>query len=384
MVHRAEKETPESSHIYLCIPSLRGGGAEGTMVRLANELAQRGYSVELVVVRVEGPWAAYVSDAVHVVDLDKSRVLSAFFSLRKYMRGKSGVFVSNLTHLNIVSIAASRLMKHKPLLFVVEHNDLQIRLDRLQGFIRVLAKRALAFLYRRADQVLAVSRDLAADICRILKYEDGAIRVLHNGLDLGVISNKAAEPMPFQELVKYPGPVIIAIGRLVYQKGFDVLLEAMAIVRQTREALLVVLGEGELRKALETQAQTLGIMDAVRFPGYISNPYPVLKRADLFVLSSHYEGFGIVILEAMACGTPVVATDCHWGPAELLQDGGAGVLVPPGDAPAMAAAILEILEDPARAKTLTETALEAVKGYQVEQVADGFLGLVDRLSGKIG
>jgi len=349
------------------------------MVRLANELASRGYQVDLVVVQAEGPWSDKVSDKVRVVDLDRPRVLAALIPLRKYLRGRSGVFVSNMTHLNIISTVSLMMLKNRPRLFVVEHNDLQIRMNRMSKFVRILAARLLGRIYRLADQVLAVSRDLAEDISSILGFNKDAIGVLPNGLDLEAIESLADEPAAFSVQKAASRPVLVAIGRLVPQKGFAVLLDAMAKVIRRREAQLVVLGEGVLRKSLEKKAQELGISEYVLFPGFISNPYPVLKHADIFVLSSFYEGFGIVLLEAMACGTPVIATNCHWGPAELLKDGEAGMLVPPGDPELLADAVLKMLEDPEKAGEYADKASMAIQDYDIKNVADIFIEMVDRV-----
>jgi len=379
MPGRTELPMINTMPISLCIPSLRGGGAEGTMVRLANELASRGYQVDLVVVQAEGPWSDKVSDKVRVVDLDRPRVLAALIPLRKYLRGRSGVFVSNMTHLNIISTVSLMMLKNRPRLFVVEHNDLQIRMNRMSKFVRILAARLLGRIYRLADQVLAVSRDLAEDISSILGFNKDAIGVLPNGLDLEAIESLADELAAFSVQKAASRPVLVAIGRLVPQKGFAVLLDAMAKVIRRREAQLVVLGEGVLRKSLEKKAQELGISEYVLFPGFISNPYPVLKHADIFVLSSFYEGFGIVLLEAMACGTPVIATNCHWGPAELLKDGEAGMLVPPGDPELLADAVLKMLEDPEKAGEYADKASMAIQDYDIKNVADIFIEMVDRV-----
>jgi glycosyltransferase involved in cell wall biosynthesis len=369
-----------STEITLCLPSLRGGGVEAAMVRLANELAARGYPVRLLVVRAEGPWADEVAEAVTIVDLNRPRVLAAFFDLRRYLRGHQGVFVSNMTHLNVVSLAASLFLRSRPALFVVEHNDLQVRLDRMNSLARALARLLLAGFYRHADQVLAVSRDLVLDLARILGFDREEVRVLPNGLDLAAIEKLANEPVSPVELDEGL-PLVVAIGRLVPQKGFSYLLDAMGRVLQEVDARLLVLGEGPLRAALEAQAEALGIGDSLRFPGFVSNPHAILKRADLFVLSSVYEGFGIVVLEAMVCRTPVVAADCHWGPSELLLDGEAGILVPPVDVEALAEGILSVLRAPGQARAAAERAYQAAREYDISRVADIFISLAREVLG---
>jgi len=365
--------------ISLCVPSLRGGGAEGAMVRLANELAGRGHTVEVVVMQAEGPWKAELTPAVRIVNLDRSRVIAALFPLRRYLKGRGGVFVANMTHLNVVSMTASLFLARRPLMFVVEHNDRQRQLDGISRPLRWLFTRLLSVMYRQAHAVLAVSRDLAADIDRILHFKPGSTQVLPNGLDLEAVEAQASQPVAPGDLAELPRPLLLAIGRLVEQKGFSLLLDAAAVVLQKQAATLVILGEGPLRSELALKARQLGIAHAVYFPGFLSNPFPLLKHADLFVLSSLYEGFGIVVLEAMACGTPVVASDCHWGPAELLGDGEAGRLVPTGDAAALAQGILEMLAAPEQAEKMARKAYDVSKNYRIERVADTFEILVRRL-----
>ena len=211
---------------------------------------------------------------------------------------------------------------------------------------------------------------------RSLYLGKGSVEVLPNGIEIEAVRNRAEASLEL-EGIEEGKPLIAAIGRLVPQKGFNYLLDAYALVLREMDSQLVVLGEGPLRSELEAQAELLGIADSVLLPGFISEPFPLLKRAELFVLSSVYEGFGIVVLEAMVCGTPVAATDCHWGPAELLRDGEAGLLVPPADVGELAGAILESLRNPEAARERAAFASLEAESYSILAVADRFEKLIE-------
>ncbi|NJK80391.1 MAG: glycosyltransferase, partial [Chloroflexaceae bacterium] len=161
---------------------------------------------------------------------------------------------------------------------------------------------------------------------------------------------------PWLTAPERPVPVVLGVGRLVPNKDFANLIQAVALVRQQRPLRLLILGEGDERPRLEALVQRLGLSDAVRMPGYVTNPYAYMRRADLFVLSSANEGLPGVLIEAMACGAPVVATDCATGPREILTGGQYGRLVPVGDSTALAAAIVATLDHPQPAEQLQERA----------------------------
>jgi glycosyltransferase involved in cell wall biosynthesis len=162
-------------------------------------------------------------------------------------------------------------------------------------------------------------------------------------------------------------PVILGVGRLTVQKDFPTLIRAFARVRQKRNARLLILGEGELRSELNALVAELGLQADVALPGFVENPFVFMRHASLFVLSSAWEGFGNVLVEAMACGMPVVSTDCPSGPAEILQNGKWGRLVPVGDVQALSEALLATLEEsthPDVAARAAECSVDrAVEGY---------------------
>jgi glycosyltransferase involved in cell wall biosynthesis len=201
----------------------------------------------------------------------------------------------------------------------------------------------MRWTYPYADAVVAVSGGVADDLSRTIRLARDRIRVIYNP----VLTREMLE-MSHDE-VEYPWigagkPVILAVGRLVEQKDFPTLVRAFAKVRRDRDAYLVILGEGEERAHIEQIARELGLQESVFMPGFVSNPYACMRQATILALPSRWEGFGNVVVEAMACGTPVVASDCRSGPAEILEDGKWGELFPVGDSNAMAAAILRVLD----------------------------------------
>ncbi|HEX6015774.1 MAG TPA: glycosyltransferase, partial [Geminicoccaceae bacterium] len=204
-----------------------------------------------------------------------------------------------------------------------------------------------------ADAVVAVSAGVADDLAATAGLPRRLVTVVHNPVVPSDVDRRAAEPVDDPWLEPGEPPVILGVGRLVPQKGFPTLLRAFAQVRQQRPARLVILGEAADRRAtvkrtaeLQKLAAELGIADSVALPGYAVNPFAWMARAGVFVLSSTHEGFGNVLPEALACGCPVVSTDCPSGPAEILENGRWGQLVPVGDDQAMARAILAVLATP--------------------------------------
>lgn len=331
-----------SSHIALYLPSLRGGGAERVMVTLANGFAERGLRVDLVLAKAEGPYLADVVPAVRVVDLGQPRVSRSLPGLVRYLRRERPMaLLSALNHANVVAALAVALAGTGTRLVVSEHNSIS-RSMAAGGIKSHLLLRAMTWAYARADKVVAVSTGVADDLRRITKVPDDKIQTIHNPIVTDQMLEKSLEPVSgFPE-----GRFILAVGRLTEQKDYPTLLRAFALLDNTFQTKLVILGEGELRVELEALARDLGIADRVLMPGFVSNPYAWMRRADVFVMSSAWEGLPTVLVEAMACGAPVVSTDCPSGPAEILEGGKWGKLVPVGDYTALANACKKILSSP--------------------------------------
>lgn len=337
-------ESGGKGRVAIFLPSLRGGGAERVMVTLANGFAQRGLEVDLVLAKAEGPYLSDVGTGVRIVNLNASRVLFSLPRLVRYLRRHKPVaMLSALSHANIIAIVA-RGMARTPTRLVVSERGVPLRSEATSRRGR-LVYRAMKFLYPYAEKIIPVSRDVA----RVLK-EDFNIRcekmqVINNPVDISRIRQLEKE-LPEHRFISDKFYKIIAVGRLDEIKGYDTLLRSISLIEKKKNFRLLVLGEGPLRDHLEHLAASLDIQDIVDFVGFQKNPFGWISASDVYVLSSRSDAMPNAMLQALACGVPIVSTDCPGGPAEILENGRWGRLVPVNDAIAMAKAIQETQTDP--------------------------------------
>lgn len=215
------------------------------------------------------------------------------------------------------------------------------------------------------------------DLKRVLRFDFPKFRMIYNPIVDEDLFKKANEPISHPFFVDGNFPVVLAVGRLCVQKDFPTLLLAFALVRKELRCRLLILGDGEKRQELLDLAQKLGITEDLDMPGFVKNPYKYIKRASVFVLSSRWEGLPTVLAEAMACGCPVVSTDCPSGPAEILEGGKYGLLVPPGDPGKLAEAILKILRDKDLAQELREKGIVRAMDFTVDKAVKSYVALVE-------
>ena len=332
--------------IAFFIQDLREGGAERNVARLLNGIVARGIPVELVVIERRGSFFSELDPRVRVVELPQKRTITSVLGLRRYIEQRRPLaLISSLTHTNVAAILANASVAHPTRLVVVERNQFSTNRELKRGLVR-LAYGLVPWLYRRADLIGAVSSGVRDDLAETTGLPADRVAVLYNPVVSDGLAARAAEPVDHPWLQGSGVPVIVGLGRLSRQKNFPLLLEAFALARRERAMRLIILGEGGLRGELEAQAERLGVADDVDLPGFDANPFRYLSRAALYVLSSDWEGLPTALIEAMACGTPVVATDCQSGPREILLDGKLGPIVPRGDPEALSGAILSILNDP--------------------------------------
>jgi glycosyltransferase involved in cell wall biosynthesis len=220
--------------------------------------------------------------------------------------------------------------------------------------------------YPWAQGVIAVSEEAADDLARVLNVPRWQIHVIYNPTYDDALLERAKEPVEHAWFRSGEPPVILGVGRLTHQKDFATLLRAFARVRKEVVCRLVILGEGDERARLQALAEELGVRRDVDLPGFVENPYAYMARAAIFVLSSRYEGLPNVLIEALACGVPVVSTDCPSGPREILLDGDAGVLIPVGDHDKMAQEIIHVLWDQGRARRFVLEGQEGLGRFRPE------------------
>jgi len=365
-----------SRHVAFLLGNLSSGGVQRMTSLLAEGLAARGAEVDLVVCDARGDLRAQLSPAVRMVPLQRSNpvmarlialradpqglaalirplvtikyaspTLSYLPSLARYLReARPDSLFSATSYLNIEAVLARRLAGVPTRLVISDRSHFSSGKPRKEWRQRNLVA-AMRRAYLQADAITAVSNGVADDIARSLRIAREAITTLYNPTIAPDFAARASEPIDHPWFAEGAPPVLLGVGRMTFQKDFSTLLRAFAQVRQDRPVRLVVIGEANQKQQtrFQTEAAELGVQEAVELLGYLPNPLPYMARAAMFVLSSRYEGFPNVLLEALACGTPVVSTACPSGPSEILDDGAYGALVSVGDDRALAGAIMATL-----------------------------------------
>lgn len=366
------KKMAASPLISIFLPSLRGGGVERMRLYLAKRFVERGYKVEFVLAKCEGPYLGEVPKNINVVDLKAGRVLTSLPALVRYLRRAQPVaLLSAMDHSNIVALWAKRFAMVRARVVVSVHTTLSMVVNHTNHRGRLIPYIA-RWCYGWADGIVAVSRGVADDLSNAIRLPRERIRVIYNPVVVPEIFELAREPVNHSWFRAGEPPVVLSVGRLTAAKDYPTLLRAFSQVIKVRPMRLVVLGEGEERARLEAKVLGLGLEDIVSLPGFAKNPYAYMSKAKVFVLSSAWEGFGNVLVEAMAVGTPVVATDCPNGPAEILENGKYGRLVPVGNAEALAEGILAVLDGTTNSEVLRHRAKE----FFYDDIADQYLEIL--------
>ena len=358
--------------VALFVPSLGGGGAEKMVVHIANTLVERGYRVDLVLSHDHGELSRLVDERVRRIDLASPQVSRSLRALCVYLvRVRPPALLSVLDRANVVAVLA-KLLTRSPTRVVISQRSNYSRSAENNGSGR---SRALALLVRLlypfADALVGISDGVADDIRRTVRIAPEKVVTIYNPVLPANFRPPAPRPGLHAFFDSREAPVIIAVGRLSAAKDYDTLLRAFAKARQSIDARLIILGEGELRQSLVDLAGQLGVSPFMAMPGFVADPASWMVQADLFVLSSAWEGFGNVVVEALACGLPVVSTDCESGPGEILDGGRWGRLVPVGDADALAEALVASLRD-----SKPREASPRAKDFSIESSVDSYVKIL--------
>lgn len=361
--------------VALFVPMLSGGGAEKVMLEIARQLARRRFAVDLLITRGGGALRGSVPENVRLLNLNSWKVVTALPGLVRYVRHqRPTVLLSTLDASNVTALLAKRFFVPDLRLIVRQANHCTAHFQ-AQGFRLRMATIAMKRLLPSADAVIAVSLDVAEDLRRTVPRA-GSVWTIPNPVVTPELLEKARSPVNHPWLGDRRTPVVLNVGSLRAQKDQPTLLRAFAEVRQARAARLIVLGDGPDGDRLASLARELGVHADVDFGGFQSNPIAYMARAQLFVLSSTYEGLPSVLIEAMACGTPVVSTDCPGGAHEILENGRWGRLTPIGDWRMLAQAIHDALDDPVPSEHLVARALH----YSADVSMERHLELFNRVA----
>lgn len=334
--------------IAVLVNNMEGGGAQRVLLNLANGIANRGYSVDMVLAKAKGPYLKDISPKLRLVDLDARRALACTPALVHYLRmERPEVMLTGLSYINNIALLARRLAGSSTRVVITVHNTMSRNTSEKSKWYGQTALAMTKRLYPQADGIVAVSTGVADVLSEVVGLPRQSIRVIYNPVITPEMRSKALEAPNHPWLEAGGPPVFLGVGRLTGLKDFASLIQAFARVRAHQPARLMILGEGPERENLENLVTSLSVDDDVMLPGFVDNPYAYMAQSDVYVLSSQWEGLPTALIEALYCGTTVVSTDCPSGPSEILKDGQYGRLVPVGDVEAMTNAMTDALSDPA-------------------------------------
>ena len=372
------------TRLALFLPDLDGGGSQRTLVNLTRSLRAVGRDATLLAPPRDGPALRWLDDLAAFRSLEVDRLRYAVGPLRRALRtGRYDALLASGSDANLIAALAVATLppSARPALLLRETNSLAARQS-----VSALQRACLRRVYPRAQAMIALSQGVGEELARDYGVARSRLHVIGNPVDVDALTAEAAEaaqrPPPWNRFWPDPAPTVVAIGRLHRQKGFDRLLNALAAMRR-RDVRLVILGDGGERRALEAAVATLGLGDRVKLAGFQEAPAPWLAHADLFVLPSRWEGFGHVLVEAMACGAPVIAVDCPFGPADILTTSDSGLLiaVDPNDDPAVVRRLSEALdamvEDPERRARLTAGGRERARAFSAAAISQTYWDAVE-------
>lgn len=365
--------------IALLVSGFKTGGDTRVVLNLAEGLAAQNLKIDLVLASAAKLTLENLSPNIRVIDLQTqltTRTASAIkllLPLARYLRReKPAVLISNLIFTNAIAVLAKGIAAVPLRLILVEHVTLSRQLDRPDEPQSRLIPFLMRSLYPFATAVVTVGSEMAQQLAD-LKLKENKLKVIHNPVINPTLKQKAQEPLDHPWLQPGQPPVLIGVGRFATQKDFSTLLRAFAILQQQRSARLIILGEGPLQKELDALVEQLALTEVVAFPGFVANPYAYLSRAAVFVLSSRWEALPTALIEAMSCGCQIVATDCPYGPREILAAGEYGWLVPVENASALAEAMQQALVAPIAPESLRERA----ELYSVDRAVSSYLSLIN-------
>ncbi len=381
----------QGKHIALLLGALPLGSRERMIVSVAQALLDQGHRVDFIVPGKSAAWREAVPAGARLLELgsrwldnsfvrinNKRRLLLVVPLLAAYLRRQCpDVLFTMSIPPNLTGLAAARLAGSDVPVIVRQSNVVSMPDQADYQQVRTRWRdRLIPRLYPRAAAVIAVSHGVADNVAKLMPIPKQRIHVVYNQIVTPDMAERATQPVPCAWLNLREKPVILAVGRLVPKKDYPTLLRAFARLRKHLDARLVILGEGPRRGEIEQLVSELELTRVVALPGRVDNPFAYMARASLLVLSSISEGMPSVLIEALACGCPVVSTDCPAGPAEILEQGRYGALVPVGDIQALASEMQATLESPPDPALLKQRANTFAVGGAVDSYIEVLLAHV--------
>jgi glycosyltransferase involved in cell wall biosynthesis len=382
------KQSKSKIKVVFFISNFKVGGSEKSILNLLKNLNQDNFQKSLLLQKKIGDLIIEIPSDVLIRELSTFYPGSTLFSLIKYMyQEKPDIIMSVFPRLNIITILAKILSRSKTKIIISERSTFS-RLSKYAAhkiYNKLISHSILPILakifYKRADLIICVSRGVADDISKIIGKLP-SIMVIYNPVLDDNILEFIKEPLTSLNINNPSLPIILAVGRVTKAKDYPTMLKAFSIVLEEMPANLLIIGDGEDRKKIENIIKELDISKNVFLFGFQKNPLKYMAKADVFVLSSILEGFPNVLVEAMACGVPVVSTDCQSGPNEIIEDGKNGLLVPVGNEKAIAEAIVKLLENPELRKKFSEEGKKRAQYFSVEKSVKEFENIFKKVLAK--
>jgi len=352
--------------VCFVLPSLNGGGAERAAVQILNGLDPSLWDRSMFLFAREGPYLAEVDPSIAIASADSASRWGRWRALRSFIaRERPDLVMAFLSFFSVLS-AARAANTRATVVFNLQTPMSAFLTDADYHWRRSWYKAAFAAVarvgYAAADLIIATSHGVARDLTGSFGIDPDRIRVLANPVDLDRVRAAIAEPIEAAILPAGEVPLIVAAGRLAEAKNYPLMIEAFAMLRQRMPARLCILGQGELEGELRQLIVARGLSGAVSLAGFQANPWKYIAKADVFLLTSRYEGFGNVLIEAMACGVPVVAT-ASAGTRDIVQHGTDGVLIEAHTASAIADVLLRLLADAGQLHDLRAGAMRSTEKF---------------------
>ena len=363
--------------IAFFLPKLTYGGAERVVIDIANSLANRGYLIDIVLAKGGNTYKDEISPSINIINLNCKSTILSFFPLSRYIKKSSpdGI-ISALSHANCVVLLAKKITNNNTKIVVSERNISYRHTKNKIGLKRIVLDWLIKSLYPEAKCIVTVSEGVRKSIIRTYKFREDQVKCILNPIDFKKINKLKSKSILNSEIINdfqsENKKIILSVGSLTIQKNLSLLINAFKIVSRQINCKLIILGEGPERSKLEKLCRNLEIdKKLICMPGFIANPFPYMKACDLFVLSSAWEGFPNVLIQALACNCKIVSTDCDAGPREILEEGKWGKLTKVNDINELANTMLEELRE--KDQKYSNLNIGRLNRFNIDKVTDQYL-----------
>lgn len=355
--------------IMFFLYSLSGGGAERTVINIINNLNHKKFEVILVLgTDKNNDYINLLNKNIRIRYLNSSKLRYCILKLSKYIKEEEPDLIFSTINANNIVVLLARIFSFKSIPTIVREAN-----NRTQsGSVTLINKMITKILYNHfTEKVIALSYGVKEDLVKNFRIKENKIDVIYNPIELKEIRKLSNEEVKDVDKKGYE-KLLIAVGRLVEQKNFTTLIKAFKRISQQINSRLIILGKGPKEEVLKQLTKDLGLENKISFLGFKNNPYKYMRIADVFILSSKWEGFGHVIVEAMVTGTPVISTDCRSGPGEIIKDNYYGRLVPVSNDKKLAETTIELLRDSNEQQKLIKRGYKRIKDFDVKRIVQNY------------